>query len=166
MIEEFNRNASTLALTHKVTGHKADLLSDHVPGKFAAPTFNNFDVLAVSMALHHFEHPDRALQRLGERVKKGGVCFIIDLVAHSGHGHDHEHSHGPEHGRQQHKEEFGDAAHTVKTHGFSRDDMQKLFQGAGFNARFDYEVLPQPVVFTKAEKTISKTVFMARAQRI
>jgi SAM-dependent methyltransferase len=163
MVGEFNRNAGLLGLQNKAVGHKADLLADKVPAEFAVPPYMDLDVLAVSMALHHFEHPDRALQQLGARLKKGGVCFIIDLVADSGHGHDHSHNHN--HGHGEHEHEFGDAAHTVKSHGFSQQRMRELFQGAGFGD-IEYKVLNQPLVFVKNGKTFSKPAFMARAQRV
>lgn len=165
MVDEFNRNASTVGAASKMTGYKADLLSDSAPAEFSGPEFNDFDVVAVSMALHHFEHPDLALQRLAKRLKKGGVFYIIDFVPHSGHDHlhaHHEHAHGDKHG--EHKHEYGDAAHTVKTNGFSKEDMQKLFQGAGLSVGYDYQILSEQLVFNKEDKTFSKTAFIARAQ--
>jgi SAM-dependent methyltransferase len=173
MIEEFNRNAKMIGIDDKMVGYKADLLSDSVPDEFSGPEYTEFDMVAVSMALHHFEYPQMALQRLGSRLKKGGVCMIIDILSRSGHdhghggGHDHGHSHGHGHGHGegQHGHNFGEAAHTVKTHGFSREDMQKLFEGAGLDHGFKYEVIPEQLVFNKGEKTHSVTVFIARAQR-
>lgn len=162
MVDEFNRNASSLGISDKMIGYKADLLAESAPADFSGPEFNDFDMVAVSMALHHFEHPDLALQRLADRLKKGGVCYIIDFVPNSGHGHGHGHAHGHGHG---HGNEFGDAAHTVKTHGFSKEDMQKLFDGAGLSIGFDYQELPEPLVFNKEDKTFSKTAFIARVQR-
>ncbi|KAJ5662459.1 uncharacterized protein N7477_010075 [Penicillium maclennaniae] len=180
MVEEFNKNANVVDMSSRMTGYKADLLSEPAPQEFAGPEFSNFDVITISMALHHFEHADTALQKLAKRLKHGGACFIIDLVPHIekwGHGHDHSHGHshdhadshehshghGPSH-EQMIQREFGDAAHTVKTHGFSKDEMQKLFQDAGLSVKFDYKVLPEPLIFTKAGKTVEKTVFIARAQ--
>jgi len=167
MVGEFNRNANLLGLTDKAIGHTADLLAEDTPAGFAVPPYVDLDVLTVSMALHHFEHPDRALQQLGARLKKGGVCFIIDLVADSGHGHGHghDHSHKHGHGGHEHEHEFGNAAHTVKSHGFSPESMRDLFKGAGFDS-IEYKVLHQPLIFVKDGKTFRKTAFMARAQRV
>ncbi|KAJ5637813.1 hypothetical protein N7490_007692 [Penicillium lividum] len=150
MVKRFNHNAGLLGLKEKVFSHKADLLAEKIPVEFDAPPYTDVDVLTVSMALHHFEDPGRALQRLGGRLKKGGVCFIIDLVSHSGR----DHKHG-----------FGDAAHTVKSHGFSQESMRELFQGAGFES-IEYKVLAQPLVFVRDGSNVSKTVFIARAQRV
>ncbi|KAJ5564476.1 hypothetical protein N7513_000718 [Penicillium frequentans] len=163
MVAEFNRNANLLGLADKAISRTANLLADDVPVDFAVAPYMELDMLTVSMALHHFEQPDRALKQLGARLKKGGVCFIIDLVADSGHGHGHSHSHNHDHGERQ--REFGNAAHTVKSHGFSQESMRELFQGAGFGG-VEYKVLAQPLVFVKDEKTFSKTAFMARAQRL
>lgn len=166
MVGEFNRNINLLGITDKAIGQTADLLAEGVPVVFAVPPYMDLDVLTVSMALHHFEHPDRALQQLGARLKKGGVCFIIDLVTDSGHGHDHDHSHKHGHGHEhEHEHDFGNAAHTVKSHGFSKESMRELFQGAGFDV-IEYKILPEPLKFAKDGKTFSKTAFMARAQRV
>ena len=177
MVDEFNSRVKGVELGDKVTGYTADLLADSTPAEFSVEKFSNFDVLTVSMALHHFEYPDRALQRLVKRLKPDGVCYIVDLVPHTpdgahghhhGHGHEHGHEHGQGHGNghelASHGHDFGEAAHTVKTHGFSREDMQRLFEGAGLTVGFDYKVLPEPITFTMDEKTISKTVFISRAQ--
>ncbi|KAJ5679752.1 hypothetical protein N7462_007996 [Penicillium macrosclerotiorum] len=161
MIDEFNQNAGAMGLSDKMVGHKADILAETAPAEFSGPDFHDFDLVVVSMALHHFEHPDLALQRLTARLKKGGALMVIDLVASSGHGDGHGHSHG----HNDHTHDFGEARHTVKTHGFSRNDMQQLFQNAGLTEKFDFEVIPEPLVFKKNDKTFQKTVFIARVGR-
>ncbi|KAJ5730711.1 S-adenosyl-L-methionine-dependent methyltransferase [Penicillium malachiteum] len=158
MIKEFNSNAATLGLADKVIGHECDLLADTPSPDFAGPPYVDLDIVTVSMALHHFEHPFLALQRLGERVKQGGTCFIIDLIPQPDHGHDHGHNHA-------HKTDFGEASHTVKTHGFSEESMRKLFEEAGFNSEFKYKAIDQPLEFIKDGKPFSIRVFFARAQR-
>lgn len=181
MLAEFRQNAKTIGLSDKMVGYKADLLADSEPEEFSGPEYHDFDVIAVSMALHHFEQPDVALRRLASRLKKGGSFMIIDLVPSAGsdhghgHGHGHSHSHGHSHGHghghnhgQHHDnsaQEFPrDGAHTVKTHGFSAEEMKKLFADAGLDSRFDYEVIPDQLKWEKPEKTYYKTIFIARAQ--
>jgi SAM-dependent methyltransferase len=156
MVAEFNQNANSLGLSEKVAGYKADLLAEDAPAQDIESACNNLDLVTVSMALHHFEHPDQALKCLANRLKEDGVFYIIDLVAHS---NTHGHGHG------QHQHQFAEAAHTVKTHGFSREDMQCLFEGAGLSTGFEYEILPEPLTFNKEERSFSKTLFIARAQR-
>ncbi|KAJ5086913.1 hypothetical protein NUU61_008220 [Penicillium alfredii] len=170
MVDEYNRNAQAAGLGEKVTGHVADLLAESVPAEFSGPEFNDFDVVTVSMALHHFEHPDQALKRLAARLKQGGVCYIIDLVAQASHGHgdDHGHDHGHSHGHTHRRQslDLDDAAATIKTHGFSRADMLNLFEDAGLTVGFEHKVLSEPLELTKDGKAITKTVFIARAQRV
>ncbi|KAF7713657.1 Uncharacterized protein PECH_001130 [Penicillium ucsense] len=146
MLAEFQNNAKTIGLGDKMIGFKADLLSDTAAEDFSGPEFHDFDVVAVSMSLHHFQQPDVALQRLASRLKKGGSMMIIDLVPSSA-------------------KEFGDAAPTVKTHGFTKEDMRKLFAYAGLDKGFDYEVIPDQLKWEKPEGTLTKTIFIARAQR-
>ncbi|CAG7917701.1 unnamed protein product [Penicillium olsonii] len=155
MVAEFNRNANSLGLADKAIGYKADLLAENSAAQEIESACANLDMVTISMALHHFENPSTALKRLSERLNKGGVCYIIDLVAHTdAHGHAHE----------QHKDDFAEAAHTIKTHGFSSEDMQRLFEGAELTG-FKYEVLSEPLTFSTEERSFSKTVFVARAQR-
>lgn len=42
--------------------------------------FNGFDAAIVGLGFHHFEDWTGSLRKLGERVKKGGVVGIVDLV--------------------------------------------------------------------------------------
>ncbi|KAK5795929.1 hypothetical protein VI817_005214 [Penicillium citrinum] len=165
MIDEFNRNAKNIDISHKMIGYKADLLSTSVPDEYMGPKFTDFNMVTVSMALHHFEYPQEALQSLSKRLSQNGVFMIIDILSRSGSDHAHAHAHGHGHGHGEGNHEFGDAAHTVKTHGFSKEDMQGLFAGAGLTKDFKYEVIPEPLIFQKGEKKQNITVFIARAQR-
>lgn len=157
MVDEFNRNAKNIDISHKMTGYKADLLNTSVPDEYLGPKFTDFNMVTVSMALHHFEYPQEALRCLSTRLGQDGVFMIIDILSRSGSDHAHGHGEG--------KPDFGDAAHTVKTHGFSREDMQNLFAGAGLTKGFKYEVIPEPSVLHKGEKKQNITAFIARAQR-
>lgn len=175
MVDEYNNNAREAGFADKMVGYKGNLFTESVATELSGPEFSDFDVVVVSMALHHFEQPDLALKRLGERLKKGGTCLIIDMIpnnnhgphshgsnhhAHGhGHGHGHDHSHGDE-------EEITDAKHTIKTHGFSQADMQKIYDAAGMGMNFDYQVLDEPWTFKRKEESFSMTIFTARAQRV
>ncbi|CEO59878.1 hypothetical protein PMG11_04528 [Penicillium brasilianum] len=169
MVAEFNRNAQAIGLSDKMIGYKADLLTESAPEEFSGPDYTEFDVLVISLALHHFEYPDVALQRLARRLKKGGSIMIIDLIPSSEQDHGNGHSqghHGHGHGHAKEGNDFGDASHLIKTHGFSREDLEKIFKDAGLGAGFDYELIPDQLIFEKGGKTIHKTIFIARAQRI
>lgn len=152
MVDEFNKNAREAGLSDKMTARKGDLLAETVPDEISGPDFEDFDVVAVSMALHHFAEPDVALKRLGDRLKQGGTCLIVDLV--------------PE-GKMFHEmhPDMSEAAAIVKKHGFTMEDMKELFEGAGLGMNFDYKVIEKPFEFTKNGTTFRKTIFVARAQR-
>lgn len=151
MIDEYNKNVQEAGLGDKMAARKCDLLAESLSDDALSPELFDFDLVIVSMSLHHFADPGLAMKRLGERLKKGGVFYIIDFVPIGDHGF-----HG----------EFAEAAKTVKTHGFTRDDMSKLYSDAGLEKDFDYQVLEEPIEFTKNGNTMRKTVFVARSQRM
>ncbi|RHZ58098.1 class I SAM-dependent methyltransferase [Aspergillus thermomutatus] len=153
MIKQFNINAQETGFEDKMVGYHGDLLAESVPVDLSGPEFYDFDLVVVSMALHHFDKPDLALKRLGERLKKGGMFLIIDMVP--------EDKHSP-HGLHN---AFPEASATIRIHGFTLEHMQKLFKDAGMGQKFDYQVIQEPVVFNKEGKEIKKTIFIARAQR-
>jgi SAM-dependent methyltransferase len=49
-------------------------------GDLEKEEFNNFDAVIVGLGFHHFDNWAGALRKLSERVKKGGVVGIVDLV--------------------------------------------------------------------------------------
>ncbi|RAL03796.1 class I SAM-dependent methyltransferase [Aspergillus ibericus CBS 121593] len=161
MVSEYNKNAQEAGFGDKMTALKGDLLAETIPEELPGPEYFDFDIVVVSMAFHHFERPDLAMARFGERLKKGGVCMVVDIVPASDDHHHHHHHQGPhrvEHG-------FGNAEHTVKSHGFTEEQMQQLYEGAGLTG-FRYEVMDEQVVFHKEGKELIKTLFIARGQRV
>ncbi|KAL2803037.1 S-adenosyl-L-methionine-dependent methyltransferase [Aspergillus granulosus] len=152
MIEEFKKNVCEAGRSDTMTGIKANLLADSTPAEVAGPEYFDFDIVVVSMALHHFEYPEKALKCLGERVKKGGVMMIMDLIPE--HHHDHDHGH-----------QMGEVFHTISKHGFSAEEMQKMYDDAGLGDGFKYQVIEEPLEFTRNGNTIYKTCFVARGQK-
>ncbi|KAF5860185.1 hypothetical protein ETB97_001890 [Aspergillus alliaceus] len=155
MVDEYNSNAREAGFADKMVGRKGDLLVESVSDDLSGPDYSDFDVVFVSMALHHFEKPDLAMKRLGERLKKGGVCLIIDILPHGKHDHNAHEMHN----------EFAETTHTIKTHGFTLEDMHKLYEAAGVAMKFDFQVIDEPLEFERDGKKFSKTIFIARGQR-
>ncbi|GFF31067.1 uncharacterized methyltransferase C1347.09 [Aspergillus udagawae] len=153
MIKQFNINAQETGFADRMHGYHGDLLAEPAPDNLSGPEFFDFDLVAVSMALHHFDKPDLALKRLGERLKIDGMFLIIDLVPEAEHSTNGLHK------------AFPQASATVRTHGFTLENMQKLFKDAGMGQKFDYQVIQEPIVFKKEGKEFKKTIFIARAQR-
>jgi SAM-dependent methyltransferase len=151
MIDEFKKNIREEGRSDNVVAVKANILSDSPPAEVSGPEFFDFDVLVVSMATHHFEHPGQALSRLSERLKEGGIMMIMDLVPEE----------LPDHGMHQ----MGDVVHTISKHGFSLEEMRTMYDNAGVKTGFKYEVIDEPLVFTKNGNTFEKTIFIARGQK-
>ena len=171
MINEYKSNIQEAGYGDKVVALNGDLFADPVPADISGPEYSDFDLVAVSMALHHFEDPGLAMNRLGQRLRQGGVCLIIDIIPEEHHDHDHGHRHGHGHGGHDHgnhghgtDHEYG-ASSTIKTHGFSAEQMKKLYEDAGLTVGFDYQVIEEPLVMKKDGKPLEKTIFFARAQR-
>lgn len=47
------------------------------------PSWHNFDVAIISMALHHVPDPTALLSRLRQRVRPGGIIVVIDWLQQS-----------------------------------------------------------------------------------
>lgn len=116
---------------------------------FSSSDFFSFDLAAICLGFHHFDDPPLAARRLVERLRPGsGVLMILDFLPH----------------------EKMDASHpasgTVIHHGFSKEQIQKIFEDAGAGEHFAFEELA--VVFNKAAGTreeIKRKIFMARGTR-
>ncbi|RAL09654.1 class I SAM-dependent methyltransferase [Aspergillus homomorphus CBS 101889] len=169
MVGQFNKNAQEAGLGDKMTGVKADLLAETVPEEYSGEEYSNFDIVVVSMALHHFEKPELALARLGERLKKGGVFLILEILANGDHDHQHHHHHHHHHGEHHdsahEKLDFGEAEHTVGSHGFTLEGIQQLYENAGLGRDFQSELLEHKMAF-KVHAKLPKTLFLARGQRV
>lgn len=81
----------------------------------------SFDVAAVGLGFHHFEDPDLAARRLADRLRPGGVLFIVDFLTHDG--------------------ALPAAAEEAKAtvahqHGFSEGRIREVFEGAGVGGGF------------------------------
>ena len=73
---------------------------------------NSVDLAILSQALHHAIHPERAIARAHQIVKKGGRLVILDLLSH----------------------QFDRARELYADHwlGFSEVELQKWMEAAGF----------------------------------
>lgn len=151
MISEFNKNAREAGVVEKMVGLKGDLLADAISDELRDPNLFNFDIVVVSLALHHFPDPDFALKRVADRLKKGGILLIIDFLPD-----EHTHAFHKDH---------PEAAATIGKHGFTRDEMKKLCEDAGLGAAFDYQVVEKPMKFVLKGKDQQRTLFFARACR-
>ena len=155
MAAEYNKSVANQGIPQsEMFAHVSNFIdpSDPSPASFTGPEFHNFDIAAVGLGFHHFDDPTLAAKRLVERLKPGGVLFIIDFQPHE-HMHHHHHP----------------AAKSVTHMGFSEVDIKKMFEDAGAGKDFEHVVVGKGIVFTdksNEEKTMTRKVFMARGSKL
>jgi len=157
MVDEYNRRASAAGFSHfhAILG---DLCSDRgVSQDLMGKDLFNFDIAGIGMGFHHFEHLQLSIDRLVERLRPGGVLFIVDLDDRGGDLAIGEHGVGDDFTKE--------AARTVPhKHGFTREDMKVFFDAANCK-NFDFVLLERPIVMGEGEGAFTKKVFLAKATK-
>ncbi len=153
MVERFNElaAASEIPSVRKARAIEGNLLTDQEPPvELNGPELHNFDIVAVGVAVHHFNDPAKAIGRLAQRLKVGGVLLIVDFVEE-----EEEHGWLPT-----------GAEHTIHKHGFSEKEMKELKEGHGLGG-FGWREMPERVELKLyEEKPVFRKVFLARAARM
>ncbi|KAK1638089.1 methyltransferase [Colletotrichum phormii] len=120
IVQRYNDCAARLgyapAQVHAVAG---DLSSDEELAKEGV-----FDVVIISMALHHLDDPLGMLKLLAKRVRVGGVLIAVEGVDYKPTGLEAEGHGGEGHGRGTH--EHGVHEHEVHQHGVLKTTNQHL----------------------------------------
>ncbi|KAM0415724.1 hypothetical protein ACHAPT_013309 [Fusarium lateritium] len=127
MVGVYNAQAKSQGLSRQAyRGNLADPSESSAPG-FSDAKFFNFDIAGVGLGFHHFDKPELAAKRLSERLKTGGVFFIIDFVAHE-------------------MDPKLAAGRGVTHHGFTEEQIKTMFEEAGLGD-FGYEEFSEPITF-------------------
>lgn len=118
MVTQYNKLANEAGhpetKMHAVVGNLLDDGDDVPEG------FETFDLIVMSMALHHVADPDLMIRRLSERLVEGGVLIVVDWVSHA------------ESGCEPPKPAADSPVrHTVSKHGFTEGEVEAGFRGAG-----------------------------------
>ena len=157
MVDEYNRRMSNAGLSqfHAIVG---DLCSkEGIAEDLKGEDLSSFDIAAIGMGFHHFEHLQLSVDRLVEKLKPSGVLFIVDLLEHDGDMGISDNAHE--------NNFMKEAAHTAPhKHGFSREQMKALFDTAGCN-NFDFVVLDRPITMGDSKDAATKKVFVAKASK-
>ncbi|KAL2040622.1 hypothetical protein N7G274_006601 [Stereocaulon virgatum] len=152
MVERFNELAvsSEIPSVRKARAIEGNLLTDdELPVELNGPEFHDFDVAAIGAGLHHFDDPAKAIGRLAERLRVGGVLLLVDFVDEG------------EHGRLP-----TGAEHTVRKHGFSEKEMKEMMEGHGL-AGFGWKEMPERLELKlREDESVSRKGFLARAEKV
>lgn len=151
MVERYNQLAATSPVPsmRKARAVEGNLLVDPEPStELNTPDFFNFDVAAIGLGLHHFPDPEKAIERLAQRLGKGGVLLLVDFV-------EEDRPWEPSH-----------ADHTIHKHGFSEMELKGLMEKHGLGG-FGWKELPERLELRLHEdKPFIKRGFLARAEKI
>ncbi|EFQ29476.1 methyltransferase domain-containing protein [Colletotrichum graminicola] len=136
MVAVYNARAENQGLrTDEMHAYQGDLTdpSDPDPAAFSASfdpngRFRDFDVAGVGLGFHHFSDPELSARRIVERLRHGGVFFILDFLPHWA------------------VDAALPAASTVMHHGFSEERMRAVFEQAGAGKDFALEELGSGIV--------------------
>ncbi|KAF6812557.1 methyltransferase domain-containing protein [Colletotrichum sojae] len=145
IVDRFNDCAARLGYDpSQARAIAGDLATDE---SLAAPAL--FDVVIISMALHHLDDSRAMLLRLAERVKPGGVLIAVEGVdadrqlevtprqdireapgVHHGHDHGHHHAHHAARSGA-HKSFEQEVLNTTNHQVFDEDLFREWFRDAG-----------------------------------
>lgn len=89
MVEKFNEKAKSLGFTN-ISAIQHNINEEDLPQ-------NEFDVIAISMTLHHIKNTNMFIQKAKKSLKVGGYLCINDLVKEDGTFHDEHKNDGVEH---------------------------------------------------------------------
>lgn len=107
MIEEFNKKVREKNLSN-IKAKKHNILEEDLPK-------NSFDLIVISMSLHHIEDIDMFFKKSFEALKNGGYICVNDLDKEDGSFHAKHNNEGVYH------------------FGFSKDELVKTAKKIGFS---------------------------------
>ncbi|KAF2027407.1 S-adenosyl-L-methionine-dependent methyltransferase [Setomelanomma holmii] len=145
MIEKYKAKIDELGPSQKSTmAFAGNLLSDPLePSTLADERLNDFHLITVGAALHHFPSSEDAVRRLAKRLRPGGILYIQDLF---------------DDGHQEGTDRKG-------PRGFTLDELRSILSNAEL-VNFRFEVLPEALeVELPSEEVLKVRFFVARAMK-
>ena len=135
MVDKYNADAREAGYSEEQMYAVRGDLMEMAKGPLMGQDFFDFDLIIMSMALHHVNDPQGMIRKLVGRLKPGGRAVIIDwlpsdkMTGHNQGGLSSQGAGSGEAHQQEHKPHPG--AHTVSVDGFSKEQMQAMFEKAG-----------------------------------
>ncbi|OJD35204.1 methyltransferase-like protein [Diplodia corticola] len=148
MAAEYNSRAVAAGFSpQEMSAVQGNVAAKDPEAHLADQALFNFDVAAVGLGFHHFDDVFLATKRIAERLKPGGVFFIVDLVSEKPHDIPPE------------------LRDYVKVFGFNESGMRSLFEGAGL-VDFGFSVIEQPGEMQKSSgEKFTVTLFVAKGRK-
>lgn len=164
MVEQYNKSARSHGVPEsQVFAVQGDLVAPSTEAShpsLGGSEFFQFDLIVISMALHHIDAPKVLIERLVERLNEGGVVVVIDWTLDQ---EDRPAQQPIEGGHSFQGNASHPAAHTISYKGFSKGQMDTMLRCAGCN-EVDYLVLDEPTK-VPAEIGGQKQLFFARGKK-
>jgi SAM-dependent methyltransferase len=168
MAAAYNALSGSQNLSTKLSAIEGDLLSPS--STLRDPKFFNFDIIVMSMALHHIADAQLMIEKLQTRLRDGGILVIVDWLSmglgvpptEGGDRNEHE---GEEDGfAKEAKLKLAAAAHVVAHWGFSKEEMKALFENAGMVDVGFMDGIEKSKV--PAEMNYEQQMFIAKARKV
>lgn len=196
MVANFNSRAQAAGLSestiHAVLGDLLDK-ANPTPAEVSGPEWQNFDLVTVGYAFHHFEDVVHAAERLKERLRPGGVMVITDFLeggdlkadengdpipgTEGNHFTHHHHHHGHDHGEETQHHENHHHGHdnkedvdsptrdaSIVTPHFTLENVKKFLIKAGF-VDVDAVSMGERVYMVFGGHQLWRTVLFAKGRR-
>lgn len=132
MVEKFNVKAKELGFTN-ISAIQHNINEQDLPSK-------EFDLIAISMTLHHIKDTNIFIKKVRMGLKDGGYLCINDLVTEDGTFHDEHKNEGVEH------------------FGYDKDELCNLIESNGF------EIVEYKIVYTDHRNNKEYPIFQIIAK--
>lgn len=152
MVANYNKAATHMGLTtDQMHAYQGNLLEE---GN-SIPNLKDFDIVVISMALHHVSDPEELLKRLSKVMRAGGVCVVLDMAPGAIEAAESGDPRG-----------MSEALHTIHKRGFTSEEMSALFEAAGLGNNFQYIRTDMPVQLIRGGKAVQIPAFIARGELV
>ncbi|KAK5114693.1 hypothetical protein LTR62_002266 [Meristemomyces frigidus] len=162
MVEKYNEACRSSGLdeekAHAVVG---DILTSPPSAELQGKEWYDFGVAVICLGFHHFEFPQLAVTRLVERLRKGGVLFIVDFLPFDDEVEKEKRMREERGGGG----DFPDMTHTIRHNGFNESQMETFFEDAGLGD-FGFNLATNTTTMELKGGTMERQIFFAKGRKV